>query len=160
MERPAQGYRRRGGRPAGPGPLPGYPPGVPAGPAAHVAALYREVAHAITEGRPAHPGFGTAVHHHRTLAAIERAAQTGVRQPLAPQAEGRVALGRGQAASWPVSGARAELGLLADLFTRDQDVSAAKTRAALGWAPACTSIVKYLTALLRRCINAAGRPSA
>jgi hypothetical protein len=34
----------------------------------------------------------------------------------------------------------------ADLFTRDQDVSAAKTRAALGWAPACTSIVTYLTA--------------
>jgi hypothetical protein len=50
------------------------------------AALYREVAQAITEGRPAHPGFGTAVHHHRTLAASDRAAQTGVRQPLAPQA--------------------------------------------------------------------------
>ena len=31
-----------------------------------------------------------------------------------------------------MSQARAELGLLADLFTRDQDVSAAKTRAALG----------------------------
>ena len=42
------------------------------------------------------------------------------------------ALGRGQAASWPMSEARAGLGLLADLFTRDQDVSAAKTRAALG----------------------------
>jgi hypothetical protein len=26
------------------------------------------------------------VHHHQTLAAIERAAQTGVRQPLAPPA--------------------------------------------------------------------------
>jgi predicted dehydrogenase len=62
------------------------PPGVPAGPAAHVAALYREVAQAMTEGRPAHPGFGTAVHHHRTLAAHDRAAQTGVRQPLGPQA--------------------------------------------------------------------------
>jgi predicted dehydrogenase len=62
------------------------PAGVPAGPPAHIAALYREIAQAITEGRPAHPGFGTAVHHHRTLAAIERAAQTGVRQPLAPQA--------------------------------------------------------------------------
>ena len=62
------------------------PAGVPAGPAAHVSALYREVTRAITEGRPAHPGFGTAVHHHRTLAAIERAAQTGVRQPLAQQA--------------------------------------------------------------------------
>ena len=54
--------------------------------------------------------------------------------------------GGGTAASWPVSQASAELGLLADLFTRDQDVSAAKTRAALGWEPACTSIVKYLTA--------------
>jgi nucleoside-diphosphate-sugar epimerase len=56
------------------------------------------------------------------------------------------ALGGGTAASWPVSEASAELGSLADLFTRDQDVSAAKTRAALGWAPARTSIVKYLTA--------------
>jgi predicted dehydrogenase len=59
------------------------PAGVPAGPAVHIAALYREIAQAIAEGRPAHPGFDTAVHHHRTLAAIERAAQTGVRQPLA-----------------------------------------------------------------------------
>jgi predicted dehydrogenase len=58
--------------------------GVPAGPAAHIAALYREIAQAINEGRPAHPGFDTAVHFHQTLAAIERAAQTGVRQPLAP----------------------------------------------------------------------------
>src|SRR5436190_1095527 len=56
------------------------------------------------------------------------------------------ALGSGTAASWPVSEASTELGLLADLFTRDQDVSAAKTRAGLGWAPAWTSIVKYLTA--------------
>ena len=56
------------------------------------------------------------------------------------------ALGGGTAASWPVPEASTELGLLADLFTRDQDVSAAKTRAALGWAPAWTSIVKYLTA--------------
>jgi len=62
------------------------PAGVPAGPAANIAALYREIAQAITEGRPAHPGFGTAVHHHRTLAAIERAAQTGVRQAITPQA--------------------------------------------------------------------------
>jgi predicted dehydrogenase len=71
-------------------PVPGryrlVPAGVPAGPAAHIAALYREIAQAITEGRPAHPGFDTAVHHHQTLAAIERAAQTGVRQPLAPPA--------------------------------------------------------------------------
>jgi nucleoside-diphosphate-sugar epimerase len=56
------------------------------------------------------------------------------------------ALGHGTAASWPVAEASAELGLLADLFTRDQDISAAKTRAALDWAPACTSIIKYLTA--------------
>ena len=55
------------------------------------------------------------------------------------------ALGSGTAASWPLSEASTELGPLADLFTRDQDVSAAKTRAALGWAPARTSIVKYLT---------------
>jgi predicted dehydrogenase len=71
-------------------PVPGryrlVPAGVPAGPAAHIAALYREIAQAITEGRPAHPGFDTAVHHHQTLAAIEQAAQTGVRQPLAPPA--------------------------------------------------------------------------
>jgi predicted dehydrogenase len=59
------------------------PAGVPAGPPAHIAALYREIAQAITEGRPAHPSFDTAVHHHRTLAAIERAALTGVRQSLA-----------------------------------------------------------------------------
>jgi len=65
------------------------PAGVPTGPAAQIAALYREIAQAITEGRPAHPGFGTAVHHHQTLEAIERAAQTGVRQPLAPQAGSR-----------------------------------------------------------------------
>src|SRR5262249_56371797 len=63
--------------------------GVPAGPAAHIAAVYREISLAITEGRPAHPGFDTAVHHHRTLAAIERAAQTGVRQQLHPPAEPR-----------------------------------------------------------------------
>src|SRR5262245_38881276 len=66
----------------------GVPAG-PAGPPAHIAAVYREIARAITEGRPAHPGFDTAVHHHRTLAAIERAAQTGVRQQLHPPAEPR-----------------------------------------------------------------------
>jgi predicted dehydrogenase len=55
-------------------------PGVPAGPAANVAALYREIGAAITEGRPAHPGFDTALRHHRELDAIERAASTGTRQ--------------------------------------------------------------------------------
>jgi len=56
------------------------------------------------------------------------------------------ALGGGAAVSWPASEARAELGLLADLFTRDQDVSSGKTRAVLDWTPARTSIIKYLTA--------------
>jgi nucleoside-diphosphate-sugar epimerase len=56
------------------------------------------------------------------------------------------ALGGGTAASWPASEASAELGLLADLFTRDQNVSAAKTRAVLGWTPAHTSILSYFTA--------------
>jgi nucleoside-diphosphate-sugar epimerase len=56
------------------------------------------------------------------------------------------ALGGGTASSWPLPDATAELGPLADLFTRDQDVSAAKTRAALGWAPAHTSIIEDLTA--------------
>ena len=52
----------------------------------------------------------------------------------------------GTAASWPVPEASAELGPLADLFTRDQDVSSAKTRAVLDWTPARISIIKYLTA--------------
>jgi hypothetical protein len=54
------------------------------------------------------------------------------------------ALGGGTAISWPASAASAELGLLADLFTRDQDVSSAKTRAVLDWTPVHTSIVEYL----------------
>lgn len=56
------------------------------------------------------------------------------------------ALGGGTARSWPVTEASAELGPVADLFTRDQDVSAAKTRTDLGWTPAHTSIVADLTA--------------
>lgn len=56
------------------------------------------------------------------------------------------ALGGGTATSWPLSEAIAELGQLADLFTRDQDVSAAKTRQELGWKPRRTSMVDYLTA--------------
>ena len=46
----------------------------------------------------------------------------------------------------PDGRAEAVLGLLADLFTRDQDVSSGKTRAVLDWTPARTSIIKYLTA--------------
>jgi nucleoside-diphosphate-sugar epimerase len=56
------------------------------------------------------------------------------------------ALGGGTTTSWPLADAQAELGPLADLFTRDQDVSAAKTRKALGWTPTHTSIIEYLTA--------------
>jgi predicted dehydrogenase len=52
------------------------------GPAANVAALYREIGRAITEGGPAHPDFGTALRHHRVLAAIERASLTGIRQEI------------------------------------------------------------------------------
>ncbi|HEX6468291.1 MAG TPA: NAD-dependent epimerase/dehydratase family protein [Streptosporangiaceae bacterium] len=55
------------------------------------------------------------------------------------------ALGGGSASSWPLHEAVAELGPLADLFTRDQTVSADKTRAALGWHPVHTSIVDELT---------------
>jgi predicted dehydrogenase len=58
------------------------PDGIPSGPPANIAALYREVARAITEGRPAHPGFDTALRHHQALAAVERAAQTGTRQAV------------------------------------------------------------------------------
>jgi len=54
-----------GGGPAGPRPLPSRPGRGARRPGrAHIAALYREIAQAITGGRPAHPGFDTAVHHH------------------------------------------------------------------------------------------------
>jgi len=46
---------------------------------ANVAALYRQIARAITEGHPAHPDFGTALRHRRVLAAMERASLTGMR---------------------------------------------------------------------------------
>jgi predicted dehydrogenase len=61
------------------------PAGVPAGPPAHVAALYREIAQAIAEDRQAHPSFHTAARHHRLLAAVERASETGTRQLVAPE---------------------------------------------------------------------------
>jgi hypothetical protein len=84
---------------------------------------------------------GGLVHGVLSAKAAERSASETIRLDAIAKA-----LGGGQAASWPVAQAQAELGLLADLFTRDQDVSAAKTRAPLGWAPARTSIVTYLTA--------------
>jgi predicted dehydrogenase len=61
------------------------PEGVPAGPPAHVAAGYLEIAQALAEGRQAHPSFDTAVRHHRLLATVERASQTGTRQLVAPE---------------------------------------------------------------------------
>ncbi|MEN3359778.1 MAG: hypothetical protein V7637_3760 [Mycobacteriales bacterium] len=53
-------------------------------------------------------------------------------------------LGAGAAISWPLAEATEELGPLADLFTRDQKVSAARTRDRLGWAPAHTSMLAEL----------------
>jgi predicted dehydrogenase len=77
----------RGSAPAEDLPVPArfwrLPAGVPAGPPRNVALLYRELARAIAEDRPAEPGFATAVRHHELVDAIERAAATGVRQELA-----------------------------------------------------------------------------
>ncbi|MET7328493.1 hypothetical protein [Nonomuraea sp. NPDC005650] len=53
-----------------------------AGPVANVAALYREIAPAFTGGRPASPDFHAAARHHRVLAAIERAAESGGTEPV------------------------------------------------------------------------------
>lgn len=55
------------------------------------------------------------------------------------------ALGGGTALSWPLPEATAALGPLADLFTRDQDVSAATTRTTLGWHPRHPTILTELT---------------
>jgi predicted dehydrogenase len=52
----------------------------PAGPPRNVAVLYRELARAISGGEPATPDFAAAVRHHRLLAAIQRASDTGTRQ--------------------------------------------------------------------------------
>jgi predicted dehydrogenase len=58
------------------------PPGVPTGPAAHVAALYTELANAITDHRPAHPDFHTAVRLHHLLDTLARSAHTATRQTI------------------------------------------------------------------------------
>ncbi|GAA3191367.1 Gfo/Idh/MocA family protein [Dactylosporangium siamense] len=50
------------------------PAGVPAGPPANVAALYREIARAIGEGRPAHPDFRTAERYHDLVERVRRVA--------------------------------------------------------------------------------------
>ncbi|WP_328395102.1 Gfo/Idh/MocA family protein [Nocardia sp. NBC_00416] len=53
------------------------PANVRFGPPANIAALYLEVAQAITEARQPHPSFETALRHHRLLAAIEQSAADG-----------------------------------------------------------------------------------
>ncbi|WP_327722137.1 Gfo/Idh/MocA family oxidoreductase [Streptomyces sp. NBC_00490] len=58
------------------------PIGIPAGPPANIAALYQEVAAAITEGRRPDPDFEAALRHHRLLTAIERAAATTTPQQI------------------------------------------------------------------------------
>lgn len=54
------------------------PAGIQFGPPANIAALYQEVARAITEARQPHPSFETALRHHRLLAAIEQSAADGI----------------------------------------------------------------------------------
>jgi len=58
------------------------PASVPPGPARNVALVYSELARAITSGRPAEPGFDTAVWYHQLVAAIQRASDTGAAQQL------------------------------------------------------------------------------
>jgi predicted dehydrogenase len=52
------------------------PASVPAGPPRNVAILYRLLAQAINEGRPARPSFADAVEHHQLLDMIQRASET------------------------------------------------------------------------------------
>jgi predicted dehydrogenase len=59
------------------------PASVPKGPPTNVAALYREIAAAISEGREPLPSFDSAVEYHRLLEAIEVASSTGTRQQIA-----------------------------------------------------------------------------
>jgi predicted dehydrogenase len=54
----------------------------PAGPPRNVAVLYQELARAIAGGPPVTPDFDAAVRHHRLLAAIQRASDTGARQDV------------------------------------------------------------------------------
>ncbi|MFI6365989.1 Gfo/Idh/MocA family protein [Nocardia sp. NPDC050630] len=58
------------------------PASVQSGPPANIAALYQEVAQAITEARQPHPNFETALRHHRLLAAIEQSAADGMVQAI------------------------------------------------------------------------------
>jgi predicted dehydrogenase len=59
------------------------PPEVRAGPAANVAALYRDLAHAIAGRHQPHASFDTAVAFHRLITIVQTAARTGQRQQLA-----------------------------------------------------------------------------
>ncbi|MBU3067538.1 Gfo/Idh/MocA family oxidoreductase [Nocardia sp. NEAU-G5] len=59
------------------------PVGVRSGPPANIAALYREVARAIAEGRQPNPSFEAALRHHRLLAAIEESATGAVTRDIA-----------------------------------------------------------------------------
>ncbi|WP_327291872.1 Gfo/Idh/MocA family protein [Streptomyces sp. NBC_01198] len=58
------------------------PAAVRSGPPANVAALYQEVARAITEGRQPHPSFETGLRHHRLLTAIEQSAADGTTREI------------------------------------------------------------------------------
>ncbi|MFF2953016.1 Gfo/Idh/MocA family protein [Kitasatospora sp. NPDC057965] len=58
------------------------PASVPAGTPAHIAALYRDVAAAIAEGRRPDPDFADGLRYHRLLAAIERSAATASPQEV------------------------------------------------------------------------------
>jgi predicted dehydrogenase len=58
--------------------------GAGGGVSANLTHLYREVAAAISEGRPAAPDFHAAARVQRVLAAVERSEQTGSRVPIRP----------------------------------------------------------------------------
>ncbi|WP_202880512.1 hypothetical protein [Kribbella amoyensis] len=58
------------------------PPGIPVGPAARIAALYQEFAHALEEKRRARPDFFDALRLHNLLAATQRSAATGTAEVL------------------------------------------------------------------------------
>lgn len=58
------------------------PAAIPTGPPANIAALYREIATAITEQRQPDPDFEAGLRHHRLLTAIEHAATTKTPQEI------------------------------------------------------------------------------
>lgn len=66
------------------------------------------------------------------------------------------ALGGGTARSWPLADARAQLGPLADLFTRDQQVGATRTRTGLGWRPTRTDLLATLRPVVGSAAHAHG----